>query len=114
MIESPDVDFDDKVFTQLLKTITTEIDGGFDGKIRFRQLENEFCPGQIDQKVYKVDVGPILLAMKAKNPKAVAAILKADKLTNLIESLKGPKDVYHKDYDKKDTYWNYTFIFANE
>ena len=108
------MDFDEKVFISLMKTITTETEGGFDGKIRFPKLETEFCPDLTDQKIFKVDIGPLLLAIKARNTKAVSAILKADKMTNLLESLKGPKEVYHKDYVKKDTYWNCSFSFTTE
>ena len=95
-------------------TISKELDGGFDGKVRFPQLEEEFCQGLLDQKIYKVDIGPLLLAIKARNPKAVSHVLKMDKYVNLLEALKGPKDIYMKDYDKQDQFWNYKFVFHNE
>ena len=43
-----------------------------------------------------MDVGPLLLAIGAKNTKAISILLQADKFTNLLESLSGPKDTYLK------------------
>ena len=90
------------------------MEGGFDGKIRFPKLEEEFCQGKLDQKIYKVDIGPLMLAIKAKNTACVTSILKADLLTNLNESLKGPKDIYLKDDLKGEVFWNYTYTVTGE
>ena len=96
----------------MLMTISKEIEGGFDGKIRFPSLEEEFIKGKLDKKIFKVDVGPLLLAIGAKNTKAVSLILQTDKLTNLLESLKGPKETYMK--EKENQFWNYKFTFPTE
>ena len=76
MIETPDLyPIVDRDFKKLLMMISKEVEGGFDGKIRFPSLEEEFIKGKLDKKIFKVDVGPLLLAIGAKNTKAVSLIL---------------------------------------
>ena len=44
MIERPDISpINDRDFKKLIMMISKEVEGGFDGKIRFPALEEEFC-----------------------------------------------------------------------
>ena len=82
-------------FLELLKEVNGGSTEGFDGKIRFNQLEGEeLCPGMLNKPVKKSDCGPLLLAIRANNSKAVKDLLAADKAVNLRESLRGPVDKY--------------------
>ena len=83
-------------------------DGGWDAKIRFPSLsQEELCPGQLeDCIVTKSDCGPILLAIKSSNAKAVRDLIANDKAVNLRESLRGPIDIY----EPENGLWRYEFI----
>ena len=99
---------------EMLKLVSQDNDGGFDAKIRFPALEEELCPGQTQQRIFKVDVGPILLALKAGNLDALKELLEKDMYVNLRESLAGPKDVYCADKTKPIKRWRYTFTHPND
>ena len=86
--------FQREPFLAALKAASGSPDGGFDGKIRFPTLEGELCPGATEVRVIKVDVGPVLLALRAGNPAALKELLEEDKYVNLRESLAGPRDLY--------------------
>ena len=96
----------------MLKTVAKDQEGGFDGKIRFPNTQEELCPGQTSQRIFKVDVGPILLAIKAGNPNALKDILENDKYVNLRESLAGPKELYSEGRPMKR--WKYTYDSPGE
>ena len=84
-------------------------DGGIDGNIRFAQFaDEEFLPGKLEQKILKIDIGPILLAIKAGNTAALKDILEKDKLVNLRESLQGPKEILEAQ-GQQIKRWRYTF-----
>ena len=63
-------------FLSLVRTISGREDGNFDGPIRLPMLEGELSPEALpDTPVKKSEVGPLLLAMKAQNAKAVKDLL---------------------------------------
>ena len=78
-----------------MKAVSGGSTEGFDGKIRFSQLEGEeLCPGMLIRPVKKSDCVPLLLAIGANHSKAVKDLLATDKAINLRESLRGPVDKY--------------------
>ena len=63
-------------FIEGLFQVAKDPEGGLDGNVRFATLvDEEFCPDKTEQKILKVDVGPILLAIKAGNTTALKDIL---------------------------------------
>ena len=54
----------------------------------------------------KSDCGPILLAIKASNAKAIRDLVANDRAVNLRESLRGPIDLY----EPENGLWHYEFL----
>ena len=54
----------------------------------------------------KSDCGPILLAIKAMNAKAIRDLIANDKAVNLRESLRGPTSLY----EPENGLWAYEFL----
>lgn len=101
-------------FIEGLFQVAKDPEGGLDGNVRFATLvDEEFCPDKTEQKILKVDVGPILLAIKAGNTTALKDILEKDKLVNLRESLSGPKEIFEAQGQPLKR-WRYTFSSPGE
>ena len=60
----------------------------------------------------KNEAGLILLALKAKNLKALKILLENERLQNLIEIMQGPK--FDQNGNQVVRTWDYTYLFAGD